>query len=568
MLDGAQLAILRNRMEGVTRKMSNTLFRAGRSGVLNRVRDFSCCIVTADCELISVADSLPIHVLSGPDMMAHAMKAFHPDLRPGDAFLHNSPYHGCGHAADHTILVPVFDDAGRHRFTVLAKAHQADIGNSVPTTYHGTAKDVYEEGALIFPAVQVERDYTPIDDIIRMCRMRIRVPDQWWGDFLAMMGAARIGERELKVLADEVGWDTLDAFSAAWLDYSERRCIEAIKALPAGRAEAVSTHDPFPGMPAGGVPVKAIVTTDPQGGFVDVDLTQNLDCMPNGMNLSEASSLTAAYIGVFNSLDHTVPKNSGSMRRFRIGLREGCVCGIPRHPTSCSVGTSNITERVANAVQMAMATLSEGAGMAETGSGAPACGVISGHDPKTYRPYIDSITLGFTGGAATASNDAWLTIGALGGGGQAFMDSIELTELYHPMRVTARQLLPDTEGAGRFRGAPSLYVEFGPVNGDFTFGFISDGLINAANGVRGGIAGGRSRQSLRTRDGELKRLEPCGQTVIHEGERLVSISSGGGGYGDPRTRDRDQVRRDVEESWITPARAHEVYGLTEPDRPQ
>ena len=129
--------------------------------------------------------------------MSRTMVEFHPQLRRGDAFLHNSPYHGNSHAADHTIMVPVIDDDGAHRFTVFAKAHQADIGNSMPTTYTGNALDVYNEGALIFPAVQVQRDYQHIDDVIRMCRLRIRVPEQWWGDYLALIGAARIGEREL-----------------------------------------------------------------------------------------------------------------------------------------------------------------------------------------------------------------------------------------------------------------------------------------------------------------------------------------------------------------------------------
>ena len=89
-------------------------------------RDFSCCIVTAEDDLLAAAESLPIHVLSGPDLMAKAMKEAHPEFRRGDAFLHNSPYHGCSHPADHTILVPVIDDGGFHRFTVQAKAHQAD----------------------------------------------------------------------------------------------------------------------------------------------------------------------------------------------------------------------------------------------------------------------------------------------------------------------------------------------------------------------------------------------------------------------------------------------------------
>ncbi len=85
--------------------------------------------------------------------------------------------------------MPVIDDQGIHRFTVVAKAHQADCGNSEPTTYMGGARDIYHEGALIFPAVKVQQDYSNIDDIVRMCKMRIRVPEQWWGDYLAMIGA-------------------------------------------------------------------------------------------------------------------------------------------------------------------------------------------------------------------------------------------------------------------------------------------------------------------------------------------------------------------------------------------
>ena len=304
-MDLVTLALLNNRFEGVARKMANTLLRTGRSGVLNIARDFSCCIVTANAELLVANEGLPIHVLSGPDLMARVMKEYCPELKRGDAFINNSPYHGCSHAADHTILVPIVDDEGRHRFTVLAKAHQADIGNSIPTTYHGSARDVYEEGALIFPSVRVQRDYKTNEDFVRMCRMRIRVPDQWWGDFLAALGAARIGEQEITAMAREVGWDVLEAFSAEWLDYSERRMVEAVRALPAGRATRVSRHDPFPGTPEDGIPVKVDVTIDPQAARITVDLTENMDCLPCGLNLTEACARTAAMVGIFRSEEHT-----------------------------------------------------------------------------------------------------------------------------------------------------------------------------------------------------------------------------------------------------------------------
>jgi N-methylhydantoinase B len=153
--DRVRMALLASRLDSVVGKMANTLFRTARSGVLNSGHDFSCVLLTADGRLVTAAESLPIHVMIGPDLVARYVKEVQPELRRGDAFLHNSPYHGNSHAADHCLVVPVVDDDGRHRFTVLAKAHQADCGNSKPTTYVGDARDVYEEGALIFPAVRV-----------------------------------------------------------------------------------------------------------------------------------------------------------------------------------------------------------------------------------------------------------------------------------------------------------------------------------------------------------------------------------------------------------------------------
>ena len=203
--------------------------------------------------------------MSGPDLMAARIRLLHPDLRRGDAFLHNSPYHGNSHAADHCLIVPVIDDDGVHRFTVLGKAHQADCGNALPTTYHAAARDVYEEGALIFDAVRVQRDYEDIDDVIRMCRLRIRVPEQWWGDYLALVGAVRIGERRLLELGAEVGWEALEQYSREWFDYSER--AHGVGARGAARR---SDHRrgrtrSVPGRPDG-IPVRVALEIDPDGG--------------------------------------------------------------------------------------------------------------------------------------------------------------------------------------------------------------------------------------------------------------------------------------------------------------
>ena len=560
-LDGVRMAILNKRMEAICARMANTLLRTGRSGVLNSARDFSCCIVTADNRLLTVNESLPIHVLRGADMMCESMQGFHPALRRGDAFLHNSPYHGCSHPADHTTLVPVVDDEGTHRFTMVAKAHQADCGNSIPTTYHGGARDVYEEGALIFPAVQIQRDYEDIADIIRMCRLRIRVPDQWWGDYLAALGAARIGEREILALGREVGWETLACFADQWFDYSEQLMVAAVRKMPAGRAETASRHDPFPNAEEG-IPVTVSVEVKPDEAMIDIDVRDNPDAMPCGLNLSRACCESTLLLGVFNGIPDKVPTNTGSFRRVRMRLREDCVAGIPRHPTSCSVATTNLADRVGNAVARAIAELGDGYGMASTGSIIPpSLGVISGTSGRTKGAYVNQIFLGWGGGAASPQADAWLSIGHLGNAGMSYQDSIELDEMRFPIRVRGRHFMTDSGGHGRTRGGAGVYCEFGPTEGDLEVGYVSDGNVTPPEGARGGTAGGLANQFRRDPNGDLHRLDPCAQAVIPEGHSIVSYSCGGGGYGPPVERPAEQVARDVRERWISAEAAREIYGV-------
>lgn len=566
----ALMSILANRLDGIVRMMANGLLRTGRSGVLNRARDFSCCIVTPEGDLLTAAESLPIHVLSGPDIMARAMVELEPVLARGDAFLNNSPYHGCSHPADHTLLVPVIDDEGAHRFTVLVKAHQADIGNSIPTTYFATARDVYEEGALIFPSVRVQRNYQDIPDFIRMCEIRIRIPAQWRGDFAAMTGAARMGERELLALGREIGWSTLVDFCHRWFSYSEQRMIAAIAKLPDGSAVRVSVHDPFPGTPPEGVAVRAEVTTDPAAGYVVVDLRNNIDCLPCGLNLSEACARTSAMLGVFNSIDADVPKNAGSFRRIALHLRENCVVGIPSHPHSCSAATTNLADRVANCVQAAFADIGEGIGMAEYGAPIPATSpVVSGEDPRTGKRYINQIFLGATAAPARPRMDCWLMGLHVGNGGVGFIDSIELTELYHPLCVTRRRIVPDTEGAGRTCGAPVMSCEYGPVGAPMVIAYVADGNTNAARGVRGGGDGGAADQWLRKLDGTIERLPQAAHVTIQPGELVIARCCGGGGYGPPLQRAREKVHEDVAEGFISVERARSIYGyeFISPDEP-
>ena len=140
-------------------------------------------------------------------------------------------------------------------------------------------------------------------------------------------------------------------------------------------------------------------------------------------------------------------------------------------------------------------------------------------------------------------------------------DSIEVAEMAHPILVEELRLLPDTEGAGRYRGAPSAYVEYGPIGTSLTAAYGCDGTEFPALGARGGGNGAPARHQRRARDGDLTDLPSYGIVTLDDGERIIAFTPGGGGYGPPRERVPERVRLDVVEGWISRERAQEVYGV-------
>ena len=451
-LDPVQVAIMANRIDAILREMTGVVMRTARSAVIGQSRDFSCAIVTADNELLATAEGIPAHIF-GAHLQTRTMCRLHPDFREGDAYLHNDPYDGNSHAADWSIIVPVFCE-GTHLFNVTVKGHQADCGDSIPTTYTPRARDVYEEGALIFPCVLVQRDFRDNEDIVRMCRRRIRVPDQWYGDYLSQLGAARIGERRLKAFAAKHGVGQMRCFIDAWFDYAERRARHAIAALPSGTLVKSGKHDPVqPFMPES-LEITVKVAIDPAAGRITVDLRDNPDCIDAGLNLTEACATASSIQGVFENLEADIPPNAGSFRCIEVKLREGCVVGIPRFPHSCSLATTNMADVVVNLVQSAFTQLGDGHGLAQGNlCFAAGMGVVSGRDwRRGGAAYINQVYLMGGGGPALPEHDGMIYLLTAGGCGLLHRDSIEFDEQRFPMLIRSQRLLADSAGDGRRRG--------------------------------------------------------------------------------------------------------------------
>lgn len=558
-LDPALMAVIAKRFDAIVREMGSTLLRAGRSAVINVARDFSCSIVTADDELLAAAEGLPVHIF-GSQLQTAEMRRRHPDLREGDAFLDNDPYVGNSHHADHTILVPVFV-GDRHMFTAVAKAHQADIGNSTPTTYAAAAKDIYEEGALNFPCVQIQRDREDVTDIIEMCRRRIRVPKQWYGDYLATLGAARTGERRMVELVEMYGEELIDEFVREWLDYSERRMEHAIGQLGSGTFTRESQHDSIGELPP--VPLKVSVEIDAEARRVKIDLRDNVDCVPAGLNLTRATASNMAIAGLFGNVDPDIPANSGSFRRIEVLLRENCVVGIPQHPVCASVATTNVASRLVGLVQAAIAEGAESGGAAEGGSGmGPGLGVIAGVDFRTGEPFVNQLIVNSCGGPGSEGSDGWLNWIEPSAAGLVYRDSIEIDEQKYPVQFEYLRLTRDSGGPGEFRGAPGIEVAYTTRGGPATVMWVLDCHERAAHGVRGGEPGHHARALLeRAGESEVEVLPGTGQVNLEPGDVIVNLGAGGGGLGRPSARDPESVLWDYREGYVSREVAEETYGV-------
>ncbi|MBS1881427.1 MAG: hydantoinase B/oxoprolinase family protein [Actinobacteria bacterium] len=557
-LDPTLLAVLAHRFEAIVREMTNTLFRTGRSSILNMARDFSCSIVTADDQLFAAAEGLQVHVL-GAGLQTGSMRRLHPDLREGDAFLHNDPLLGNTHTADHTILVPVFVD-GEHLFTTSAKAHQADCGNAEPSTYVAYAEDVYAEGGLVFPCVKVQEDFSDVEDVIRMCRRRIRVPEVWYGDYLAAVGAARIGERRVRETVERYGVETIKAFVEEWLDYSERRMDQAIRKLPACRLEGTSSHDPIPGLPEG-IELKVTAEVDPEQGRVRFDLRDNPDCIPFGLNVSEACARGGCTIALLNCLDEEIPRNAGAFRRIEVLLREGSVAGGLVAPYSASVSTTNVLNRIINAAQSSFSSMGDGSGLAE---GAGALGVGFAVFSGTYddgEPYVSEFVIGNNGGPASPHCDGWITYAMPDCSKTIYIDSVEMLERTYPLRFRSLRLLADSGGAGRLRGGPASEVVYGPTSQPLRAFYLADFALNPPQGVLGGLPGTAASATVVDADGGETPTEPVGDSLLLPGQWIRGVEAGGGGYGDPLERLPEAVLEDVLEGWVSAAAARDVYGV-------
>lgn len=548
--DPFALELVKNALVALADEMALTVYRTARSFVVKEALDFSTALFLADGQLIAQGTCLPFHLGAMPFAVRSVMRAYEGRIRPGDLFITNDPYDGSTHLPDIVLVKPIFHGGALIGFSV-ALAHMTDIGGRIPGGNASDSTEIYQEGLRIPPS-RLWREGEPDETMFRLIERNVRVPDKVLGDIRSLVAACVVGEREMKVLADRYGTEHFEHYCRELLDYTERFTRAEIAKLPKGTWHFVD-HLDGDGIDPDPVRIEATVTI--REDSMVIDLTGSAPQVRGAINCVYAFTLSTALACVRSIVDLAIPNNAGYFRPIEVIAPEGTVVN-PRMPAAVAArGITGI--RIADAIFGALAQAVPDV-LPACGSNAPDVGISFGGTDAQGRShvYLEFLLASWGGGPDRDGMDA--CTGTLVNYSNA---PVEMIEADQPIVVERYALVPDSGGAGRYRGGLALerHLRFQVDRG--TLQIRSDRRDHPPYGLQGGHAGAPSNVSI-LRAG--RTVEPCVAkflTTVHQGDVLRVRLAGGGGHGDPLARSPQAVLADVIEEKMTLAHARDTYGV-------
>lgn len=545
--DPVTLEILWNRLIAIADECWVTIYRTAFSTIIGEALDFGVELLDGQGNSLAHAPrSMPVFNYALPTFCRRLLESFPPEsLSPGDVLIGNDPWLLAGHLFDIGIVTPVFR-GDRLVALVGSVGHASDIGG---TYDHAGARELYDEG-LFIPPLKLYRAGEPNEDVFAFIRHNVRKPEWVLGDIHAQISANAVGARRLLALMDEYGLEDLTDLAREVQDRAEGAMRGAIAALPDGtyRSEVWldGTGEPLC------LPCRVIV----QGDGLTVDYEGAPPQQERGaLNCTLNYTVAHTVYALKCVLTPEVPSNAGCYRPIAVRAPEGSILNC-RKPAAVNLRVRT-GWRLAPAIFRALAEALPHRVQAFTGL--PLAIGVYGIDEQG-RSFHDHL---FQGGGQGASAHGDGKSGLLFPTSAANV-SVEMFEQRTPLVVECKELIPDSGGAGRFRGGLGQRVRVARHPGARARIWVDvtpEGMIVETPGLFGGRPGRRTRVAY-CREGRWEELPLGGLVELGPGERVEIEIAGGSGYGDPRARDPELVRRDLEEGYVTREGARRDYGLT------
>jgi N-methylhydantoinase B len=555
--DPARFEVVKNALYSAAEEMKIVLAKTAYSPLLKVAGDYSCGIFDTTGNMVAQGPDLPIHLGSMPDAVRAVVRAF-PDVVPGDVFIHNDPYDGGSHLPDVNVVAPAFHENRLLGFGCV-RAHWPDIGSATPGSY-GAVTEIYGEG-LRLPPVRLYRDGKPDPSVEAIIFANVRTPAERLGDLRAQVAANYRAAQRLSELAAKYGTETLLGIMQEVLDYSETMMRAALSALPDGEAEFTDIFD--------GDGVIASGETEDQTFRVHIKLTKCGDTVTADFTGSDPAvagpmnaPLTVTASGVFCALKmiadpkSLIPPNSGCWRPVTVKAPPGCVVSA-QHPSPVVYANHEISHRVADMVMAALFAISPRTVMAGS-QGTSAVITFGGIDYRNGDRFVsyESVKGGF---GARPTKDG---INAVASTVSNMSNTpIEILEMSFPLRVEEYALVPDSGGAGTYRGGLGVRRVWRVLENQAHAAVCCERTVTPPFGLAGGMPGAPARLELIVPRSNARKLNSKGAFLAPAGSLVVLEAPGSGGFGPPEARDKTALSEDLLDGYVTPAQARRLYGV-------
>src|SRR5579863_3821908 len=550
-LSQIHMQIMWSRLIAVVEEQAQTLVRTAFSTTVREAGDLSAGVFDRDGNMLAQAvTGTPGHVNSMAAAVRHFLDAFPlKTMREGDHYITNDPWLTCGHLHDLTVVSPSFlggEPVGLFASTV----HVVDIGG---LGMGPDGRQVFEEG-LSIPLMALAREGKMNEDLLRIVRANVREPLQVEGDVYALAACNDEGSRRLVEMMEEFGIANLDRLGEHVIETSREATVEAIRKLKKGTYRNSLRMDGYDRP----LTLAAAMTIGEDGIHVDYAGTSPASAFGINVVLNYTTAYTA--FGVKCLVAPEVPNNAGSLAPITVSAPEGSLLNAKRPRAVAARHTVGhmLPDVVFGCLHQVM------------GGGVPAEGASSLWNPQIYggadvqderddgvdvadAPAFSTVIFHCGGTGARPGKDG-LDVTAFPSGVRTI--PVEATESVAPVMFRRREFREGSGGAGKYRGGLGQVIELGGADGMPVAMLCNfERINNPARGRDGGGKGAPGQVSL----GSGKAIRSKGRQTIPGGDFIRLELPGGGGFGDPATRDADQVALDVADGLIDAATAREAY---------
>jgi len=555
-LDPVTLAVLNGRLVQLADEMDATLYRSAFNPIIAEAHDACHGLYHAQtgATLVQGTSGLPIFV----GAMAFAVKAVidkvarDGGLEAGDTYLFNDPYDGGTHLNDVRLVRPLM--RGGNVFAWLASVgHWLDVGGNVPGNFNAKATESFQEGFRI-PPVKLLRHGVIQQDIIDILAANSRVPQSNWGDLNGQLNALDLGEQRLTALLDEYGDDTIAAALAALSQRAETLMRANIAALPDG---IYACDDFLDNDGVNDAPLKIALDLTICGETMKLDFSRSAPPCDGPLNIARSTTVACCYVAL-KHLFVDVPANAGCLAPIEFVIPSTTMLGV-----SAPRPVGGYTETILRVIDTIFGAFAKAAPERANGS-----------------PFATINALSLAGWRAHGRR--WVMFCFFGGGlggnpetdglnhgnnpiSTATIPPLEILESLYPVMFTRWALRPDSGGPGKHRGGLGAIYEIEALADSGTEVFLlGERGKYPPPGATGGGPAALNRFVYDTDSGEATPplVSKVTDVRIKRGQKVRLETPGGGGFGDPATRETARIARDVRLGYVSREAAERDYHVT------